>query len=78
MYKTIQLIVHVIAAEAIKENGEKRILETIWFMNVDYHACLNVIYVIEHLNTSVLLNLIWDVNIKLSLEKIINCIKMSS
>lgn len=42
-------------------------------MNVDYHACLNVIYAIGHSNTSAPLNHIWDVNTKLLLEKIINC-----
>lgn len=67
------LIVHVIAAEAIKENGEKQILETIWFMNVDYHVCSNVTYAIGHSNTNAPLSHIWDVNTKLLLEKIINC-----
>jgi len=67
-----QLIAHEIVDEAIKENGVKQILEIIWFMNVDYHACLNVIFAIEHLNTSALLRHIWDANTKLSLEKILN------
>jgi len=67
-----QLIVHEIVVEAIKESGVKQILEITWFMNVDYHACLNVIFAIEHLNISALLRHIWDANTKLSLEKIIN------
>jgi len=70
--KVTQLIVHVIVVEAIKENGVKRILGTTWSMNVDYRACLNVIFAIEHLNTSALLKHIWDANTKLLLEKITN------
>lgn len=66
------LIAHEIVVGAIKENGAKQILEIIWFMNVDYHACLNVIFAIEHLNINALLRHIWDANTKSSLEKIIN------
>jgi len=60
--KTTQLIVHAIAAGAIKENGVRRISEITWYTNADYRACSNVTYAIERSNTSVLLNLTWDAN----------------
>lgn len=68
----IRLTVHAIAVEATKENGVKQILETTWFMNVDYRVCLNAIYAIERSNTSVLLNHTWDANTKLLLGRIIH------
>lgn len=71
LYKVTQLIAHVIVVGAIKENGVKQILETIWFMNAGYQVCSNVLYAIGHSNTSALLSHIWDANTKLFSEKTI-------
>lgn len=66
----IQLIVHAIAAEAIKENGVRPISEITWYTNADYRVCSSVTYAIGRSNTNVLLNRTWDANTRSSSGKI--------